>query len=280
MTLGEKIRFVRIKRGLTQRDLCGDKITRNMLSAIENNKANPSLDTIEYISAKLQIPMSYILSKEESPFTFEKQQGIGAIKAAFVEKRYYDCIEMIDSLDGSDDELNLILANATYECGKKQVLAGSLFSGAAMLMRCVEACNGTIYNTDSIKKFVPLYLVLTKNIQSPLLELDSSLSDAMFAASEEYELYKYMNLDSSHSYSNKIFAKHIEAKEMIKRRDYYSAINILVALENAKTGETYNAYAFFAIYSDLETCYRQIGDFEKAYRYSTKRLSMIEGFKT
>ena len=43
MTLGEKIKQARQEAGLSQRQLCGDAITRNMLSQIENGSARPSM---------------------------------------------------------------------------------------------------------------------------------------------------------------------------------------------------------------------------------------------
>ena len=46
MTLGEKIRQARLEAGLSQRQLCGDTVTRNMLSQIENGSARPSMDTL------------------------------------------------------------------------------------------------------------------------------------------------------------------------------------------------------------------------------------------
>ena len=50
MTLGEKIKAARKRKGMTQSDLAGKQITRNMLSAIESGRANPSLDTIIYLA--------------------------------------------------------------------------------------------------------------------------------------------------------------------------------------------------------------------------------------
>ena len=38
MELGEKLRLARLEAGLSQRALCGDEITRNMLSRIENGE--------------------------------------------------------------------------------------------------------------------------------------------------------------------------------------------------------------------------------------------------
>ena len=42
MTLGQKIREARQSKGMTQKELVGDYITRNMLSKIENDSAIPS----------------------------------------------------------------------------------------------------------------------------------------------------------------------------------------------------------------------------------------------
>lgn len=61
LTLGEKIKIERKKRGFTQKDLAGDFITRTMLSKIENNFARPSIKTIEYIASKLDLPVTYFL---------------------------------------------------------------------------------------------------------------------------------------------------------------------------------------------------------------------------
>ena len=36
MTIGQRLKQARLEAGLSQRQLCGDTITRNMLSLIEN----------------------------------------------------------------------------------------------------------------------------------------------------------------------------------------------------------------------------------------------------
>ncbi len=66
MSLGKKIRQARLEAGLSQRALCGDAITRNMLSQIENGSANPSMQTLQYLAGRLEKPIGFFL-EEGSP---------------------------------------------------------------------------------------------------------------------------------------------------------------------------------------------------------------------
>ena len=59
MELGEKLRLARLEAGLTQRQLCGDTITRNMLSQIESGKAGPSVATLQYLARQAYAARNY-----------------------------------------------------------------------------------------------------------------------------------------------------------------------------------------------------------------------------
>ena len=61
MELSQKLKQARLDAGLSQKTLCGDRITRNMLSQIENGSARPSMDTLRYLAAQLGKPISYFL---------------------------------------------------------------------------------------------------------------------------------------------------------------------------------------------------------------------------
>lgn len=64
MELGQKIRQARLDAGLSQRQLCGEEITRNMLSLIEHGAAKPSMKTLAYLAQKLGKPMGYFLEED------------------------------------------------------------------------------------------------------------------------------------------------------------------------------------------------------------------------
>ena len=80
MELGKRLKEVRLALGLSQRELCGDEITRNMLSQIENGSAKPSMDTLKYLAARLGKPVSYFL--EEETVTSPNQAVMAAARDA------------------------------------------------------------------------------------------------------------------------------------------------------------------------------------------------------
>ena len=70
MNIGTKIKEIRKQRGITQAQLCGDIITRNMLSQIESGKASPSIATLSQIAKQLNVPIEYLVSEDNDIFTF------------------------------------------------------------------------------------------------------------------------------------------------------------------------------------------------------------------
>ena len=64
MELGEKIRKARLEAKLSQRQLGGEEITRNMLSLIEHGNARPSMKTLRCLAQRLGKPISYFLEDE------------------------------------------------------------------------------------------------------------------------------------------------------------------------------------------------------------------------
>ena len=71
MNIGNKIKSIRTQKGITQAELAGNVITRNMLSQIESGKANPSLSTLIHISDALDVPIEYLVSKDEDIFPYK-----------------------------------------------------------------------------------------------------------------------------------------------------------------------------------------------------------------
>lgn len=125
MTLGQKIREARLARGLTQKEVVGDYITRNMLSKIENDSATPSVGTLEYLTAKLGLPAGHFLS-EAGLSNGSVPDGLDDARRAFREKRWRDCLGCLeeDKTAGSTDEGYLLHARAGAAAAAEAQRAG------------------------------------------------------------------------------------------------------------------------------------------------------------
>ena len=65
ITLGRRIREARLAKKMTQSEVVGTFITRNMLSQIESGSASPSIKTLEYLSKVLEIPLPELMAEDE-----------------------------------------------------------------------------------------------------------------------------------------------------------------------------------------------------------------------
>lgn len=113
MTLGQKIKEARLSQGMTQKELVGDYITRNMLSKIENDSAAPSVRTLEYLAGVLNLPTGYFLSG--APISDgTAPDGLDGARAAFRQARWIDCLAALeaDAKAGTTDEGYLLHARS------------------------------------------------------------------------------------------------------------------------------------------------------------------------
>lgn len=127
MTLGQKIKAARLEKGLTQKEVVGDYITRNMLSKIENDAATPSVRTLEYLAKALGLPTGYFLSDAQISDGLVPD-GLNEARAAFREKRWTDCLALLeaDKTAGTSDEGCLLHARAGAQAARQALEEGRL----------------------------------------------------------------------------------------------------------------------------------------------------------
>ena len=278
--LGEKIKKLRKDKKLTQKDIAGEKMTRNMISQIENGIASPSLSALKFIADKLEVPPAYLISDDDLLFVYEKNEAMENIYSLLQNKNYQSCIYNIKKLSKTDNELAYILTVCYFELGKKHIMNGSLLTALKNFQLSEENAKKTVFDTSNILALIPMYSAVAKNIQSPLLEFNSDDFKKSLNNFLDYEFFKYLTLDFNFNYTNNSYKSHCVAKTLIKERRYKEAIDILLSIADKTKGDEYNAYLIFGVYTDLEYCYKSVLDFEKAYIYSNKRLTLIEAFKS
>ncbi len=144
MQLGEKLRNARLEAGLSQRQLCGETITRNMLSQIENGSANPSMATLQYLAGRLGKPVSFFLQEETvlSPNPSLLQQA----RQAYAKGQYAAVLDMAGQYQGPDplfdEEWHYLLALCALARAEQQVSRSDWLAAAPLLE---QVHRGSIY---------------------------------------------------------------------------------------------------------------------------------------
>src|SRR5436190_7495415 len=58
--LGERVRQLRVSKGLTQGELAGDRFSKEYISQIERGKTRPTRRTIEWLAAQLGVDTEFL----------------------------------------------------------------------------------------------------------------------------------------------------------------------------------------------------------------------------
>ena len=61
LSTGEKIKRSRIYKGITLKELCGDKISISKMSCIENGKVKADSEIIKYVADKIGVDFDYLI---------------------------------------------------------------------------------------------------------------------------------------------------------------------------------------------------------------------------
>jgi len=98
-TLGERIRKLRKQQKLTLETLAGNELTKGMLSLIENNKANPSMDSLSYIAKRLGVEVTELLeevSTQELRHVVEKAEKLYHTNFHDLTDEYEQLIQLVE----------------------------------------------------------------------------------------------------------------------------------------------------------------------------------------
>lgn len=281
MELGEKIKKRRRELGLTQAELTGEQITRNMLCQIEKGKAAPSLPTLTYLAERLGMPVGYFFCEEEEEFFFRKQQVFPRLRRLYHAGSYTECLRTFEKeLGECDDELGLMMAVCSFDCGRRAWHNGAFESALAYFSSTLDYINETTYPTAYLRAGCELYMAISANVQAPLLEFNALGYLDCLREAGCLDVYCYLTEKTEYVFENSFYADHLRARELMRSGHYVEALEILTEIEKQKGAEQSTAFLLFRVYSDMEICFRENGNYEGAYRYSTKRLSLLNAFKS
>ncbi len=288
MNIGERIRELRVSKLMTQSDLAGDRITRNMLSCIENGTANPSLSTILYLAGRLNVPAGFLLAEAGDEIVYRKISNLSNIKRAYTAGDLRGCRSLCFSgCPEPDDEISLLLANCDAGIAVEEFENGRLRSSCRFFDEALGYAEKTIYPTDAVVASARVYFRYMERISHTLYSdmLDSESPDELQSNSA---LVAYLNawddLDAGNAEAARSFllsssvdsfeATHIRIRLWMLEGDYRQAQKALSMLLMEET--PLSKVALYTVLCELEVCCREIEDFKGAYNYANEKVELLE----
>ena len=251
MELGEKIRLARTEAGLSQRQLCGEEITRNMLSQIESGKARPSMTTLQYLAAQLHRPVSYFLEDGGSPV----EAALDQARQAYGLGQFQQALEALENATEKGEEANLLQYLCLIAQGKaalgqeKRPYARQLLEKAGSIE--------TLYKNDATERERLLWLLeaggeyeIPTDDRPLLLQAKKALQKEDPAAAIRY-------LDACDRQSSRWAL--LRGKAAFLTADYKFALELL---KQAETDFPKEAIPL------LEACCKELEDYKQAYYYA------------
>ncbi len=302
-SLGERLKQARIEKKMTQKEVAGDFITRNMLSQIENGLATPSIKTIEHLAKTLNKPIAYFMETlVDENMTCNENNVIDIDEALvfFESKDYLECKNAVDKIIISIDDNNLpanfreiyyLAWRCSIEVGLKFFLDKDYINAKQLLVDSFLYEKKTPYCDLNIK--MNELLLLTK-----ICIYLNQVEEAKQYFSEYEKLYSEYNYQNDSIFvkcelllkDNKID----ECKELLDKETtpalkssfrylYFLSVLYFENKEYERAIETFSkliecSEITLQIRNDINKyiaeCYSKTGNYEKAYEFMKKVVNL------
>ena len=255
MDLAEKLKAARLEAGLSQRQLCGDVITRNMLSQIENGSARPSMATLQYLAQRLGKTVSYFL--EEQAVVSPNLEVMTQARNTYGQQDYGQVLAVLEEFKEPDEafgEEKKLLQYLAYLGLARQALSEDKLPYAKKLLQQAGKTQG-IYITEALQRSRQILLGMAG--ETAALDEDDAL---LLLARQEENANRTLEILQAVENQDTPQWNLLRAEALFSQEQYAAA-----AVCYEKTQQTQPVFA------RLEACYRELGDYKRAYEYVCKQ---------
>ena len=264
MELGEKLRQARLKAGLSQRQLCGGEITRNMLSQIEHGSCNPSVSTLCFLAKQLGLPVSYFLEEE----TVASSNG-STMSAAWANFEAGDAAGAMGALEAYrgpdpvyDREYTLLKALVLLRLVSESMEAGRQIYAGKLLNQVRELEEQLPWFPELTRRRTALQARLSQTVpesQLPCLDEELMLHAASALAGKRPR--RAAALLEACENQEEAGWKLLRGRAHFALEEYGAAARLLQQVEQTEPSAI----------PLLEQCFSALGDYQLAYYYACKQ---------
>ncbi len=263
MELGQKILQLREAAGLSQRQLCGDVITRNMLSRIEHGTVRPSMSTLTYLAERLGKPVSFFL--DEQTVTSPNMERMAAARKAYAARDWDGTVVSLEGYEAGDEtfdyEKDFLLAKCYLAMAARAVERERLPYAAELLGKAEQAGSRTPYFGPELKRELALLLAQADGRVDLPVDDRELLLRAKTALAEDNPARAGSYLDAAEDQNTPQW-NYLRGESYFAYGQYEKAAACYRLAEDRYPKETARR---------LEVCYRSLEDYKMAYFYACKQ---------
>ena len=118
-TLGDRVRQLRVARGMTQTELAGERFSKEYVSQIERGKTRPTGETLDWLAGQLSVDRSFLETGVSSSERDRAETVIARAEAALESNEYQEAVNELatlhtglDALGAPDLQFRALLAEA------------------------------------------------------------------------------------------------------------------------------------------------------------------------
>lgn len=283
MTLGEKLRQLRRGLGMTQKELAGERITRNMLSQIESGTATPSMKTLQYLAERLGVSAASLMDPADGASTLDAARR--RLRAGDLEQ----AIALAEKVSGASEERRVLLAHAKFRLSQARLLQGQVCEAEELARSALRDNEKSLYTSESmhLKLLATVAICEIQRGEKPVESINAAKEiyreagwEAIYHILLARDLMKRDRLQAAERELWQVTALPdrerslfwITRGEIALRQDKVS--DALACLKRAEETEVPGTSLSRELYNLLETLYRETEDYQNAYLYAAKLREM------
>lgn len=270
MTMGQRIYQARTEAGMSQRQLAGEEITRNMLSALEHDGANPSIATLKYLSDRLNKPISFFLG-EDAP-QIPEYPLVEQARKAYDSGDFRTCLECLDEIQTVGEilgrEVSLLTVRSLLELAEQEIEKNRMPHARILLSRAESAMEQCAYADDLMVRRLRILQACCPEQESQLATLVQRIPNedkvmmlrarAALTENRFTDAQRYLNGVENR---NTLEWNYQMGELLFRQKKYKEATEYYHRAEGDLPEECRQR---------LEICYRELEDYKMAYYYAKK----------
>lgn len=263
MVIGEKIRDLRKKHGLTQEQLAGRELTKSYVSQVELGRIHPSHKALQIIASRLGKPVGFFVENRDDIRTIEV-----LLKAA---EALWNSGRLDDGMAGLQEALTLaertgrddIIARIHMTMGQLELLRGHIQAAETHLEKSLTLSRPEEFASQAVLSANTLGIAAARqgSFHRALQRFQQALDFSQHLSAKEGDV----RAEALESYGDFCFGQ----------RQWQSALDLYQeAIANG--GDTLPASRLSELYTRLASCLWRLGQHDKSHEAVQNALQALE----